>query len=49
MLPHIAQLDLEPTSVGDPETLIERLEAELIAVRAQVVSNPQICGRAVRP
>jgi SAM-dependent methyltransferase len=49
MLPHIARLGLEPTSVGDPETLVERLEAELAAVRAQAVSNPQICGWAVRP
>ena len=49
MLPHIARLGLEPTSVGDPGTLVERLEAELAAVRAQVVSNPQICGWAVRP
>src|SRR5262245_35549073 len=46
MLPHIARLGLEPTSVGDPETLVERLEAELTAVRAQVVSNPQKIGRA---
>jgi hypothetical protein len=49
MLPHIARLGLEPTSVGDPETLVERLEAELTAVRAQIFSNPQICGWAVRP
>jgi SAM-dependent methyltransferase len=49
MLPHIARLGLEPASVGDPETLAERLEAELAAVRAQVVSNVQICGWAVRP
>lgn len=48
MLPHIARLGLEPASVGDPETLIERLEAELTAVRAQVISNPQICGWVVR-
>lgn len=49
MLPHIARLGLEPTAVGDPETLVERLEAEVAAVRAQVISNPQICGWAVRP
>jgi SAM-dependent methyltransferase len=49
MLPHIARLGLEPTSVGDPETLVERLQAALTAVGAQVVSNPQICGWAVRP
>jgi SAM-dependent methyltransferase len=49
MLPHIARLGLEPPSVGDPETLVERLEAELTAVRAQMVSLPQICGWAVRP
>jgi SAM-dependent methyltransferase len=48
MLPHIRQLGLEPTTIGDPETLVERLEAELTVVRAQVVSNPQICGWAVR-
>src|SRR5215475_10070867 len=49
MLPHIVRLGLEATSVGDPKTLAERLEAELAAVRAQVVANPQICGWAVRP
>jgi SAM-dependent methyltransferase len=49
MLSHIARLGLEPTCVGDPETLPERLEAELAAVHAQVVSNPQICAWAVRP
>ena len=49
MLPQIARLGLEPVSVGDPETLAERLEAELAAVHAQVISNPQICGWAVRP
>jgi SAM-dependent methyltransferase len=49
MLPHIVRLGLEPAGVGDPETLVQRLEAELAAVRAQVVSNPQICGWAVRP
>src|SRR5215510_12318744 len=38
MLPHIVRLGLERASVGDPETLVERLEAELAAVRAQVVS-----------
>jgi len=49
MLPHIARLGLEPNSVGDPETLAERLEAALAAVRAQVVSIPQICGWTARP
>jgi SAM-dependent methyltransferase len=49
MLPHIARFGFESTSVGDPETLVERLEAELTAVRAQVFSNPQVCGWAVRP
>jgi SAM-dependent methyltransferase len=49
MLPHIARLGLEPPGVGDPETLVERLDAELTAVHAQVVSNPQICGWALRP
>jgi len=49
MLPYMARLGLEPAAVGDPETLAERLEAALAAVRAQAVSNPQICGWAVRP
>jgi SAM-dependent methyltransferase len=49
ILPHVKRLGLEPTSVGDLETLVERLEAALTAVRAQVVSNPQVCGWAVRP
>jgi hypothetical protein len=48
MLSHIRQLDLEPDSIGDPETLVERLDAELRAVGAQVASNPQACGWAVR-
>lgn len=47
MLPHIVRLGLEPNAVGDPETLVERLEAVLKAVGAQVVSNPQICAWAV--
>jgi SAM-dependent methyltransferase len=49
MLPHVTRLGLEPACVGDPETLVERLEAELSAVHAQVVSNLQICGWALRP
>jgi len=49
MLPHIARLGLVPASAGDPETLVERLEAALGAARAQIVLNPQICGWAVRP
>ena len=50
MLPHIARLGLEPTSVGDPETLVERLGAEADGCpRASLYSNPQICGWAVRP
>jgi SAM-dependent methyltransferase len=49
MLAHITRLGLEPAGVGDPETLVERLEAKLAAVRAQIVSNPQICAWAVRP
>lgn len=49
MLPHIARLGLEPTSIGDPEMLLGRLQAELAAVRAQMISIPQICGWAVRP
>jgi SAM-dependent methyltransferase len=48
MLPHIERLGLEPASAGDPETLVERLEAALRAVRAQVVLSPQICAWAVR-
>ena len=49
MLPHIARLGLVPASAGDPETLVERLEAALGAARAQIVLNPQICAWAVRP
>jgi 2-polyprenyl-3-methyl-5-hydroxy-6-metoxy-1,4-benzoquinol methylase len=44
MLPHISRLGLSPVDVGDPETLVERVEQALKAVRAQVVSNPQICA-----
>ena len=49
LLPQIARLGLEPASLGDPETLAERLEAGVAAARAQVVSNLQICGWVVRP
>jgi SAM-dependent methyltransferase len=49
MLPHVTRLGLAPADVGDPETLIERLDKELQAVRAQVVSRPQVCAWAIRP
>jgi hypothetical protein len=49
MLPHIIRLGREPAGIGDPETLVERLEADLTAVRAQIDSNPPICGWTVRP
>jgi len=49
MLPHIARLGLEPACVGDPETLVERLKAEVTALHTQMVSIPQICGWALRP
>ena len=49
MLPHIARLGLEPACVGDPETLVERLKAEVAALHTQMVSIPQICGWALRP
>jgi SAM-dependent methyltransferase len=49
MLPHIARLGLAPADVGDPGTLADRLVAEAVAVRAQIVSKPQSCAWAIRP
>jgi SAM-dependent methyltransferase len=49
MLPHVTRLGLVPDDVGDPETLVERLEQELRVARAQIVSRPQVCAWAVRP
>ena len=49
MLPHITKLGLLPQGAGDPETLVDRLEHALKEVKAQVVSNPQICAWVARP
>ena len=49
MLPHIQRLGLEVEGEDDLDTLTERLQAALAAVRAQVVSRPQTCAWAIRP
>jgi 2-polyprenyl-3-methyl-5-hydroxy-6-metoxy-1,4-benzoquinol methylase len=50
MLPHIAvEHGGAPADVGDPTTLADRLVAEAAAVRAQIVSKPQVCAWAFRP
>jgi hypothetical protein len=40
MLPHIARLGLEPACVGDPETFVERLKAEVAALHTQNGLDP---------
>ena len=42
MLPHIQRLGLEVEGEDDLDTLTERLQAALAAVRAQVVA-PSLC------
>jgi SAM-dependent methyltransferase len=49
MLPHILRLGLEPVDQGNPDTIPERVDAALAAVRAQIVSRPQSCVWAIRP
>jgi SAM-dependent methyltransferase len=49
MLPHVTRLGLTPPDVGDPDTLVDRLDQQLRAARAQVVSRPQVCAWVVRP
>lgn len=49
MLPHIQRLGLQVEGEDDRDTLSERLQAGLAAVRARVVSLPQPCAWANRP
>ena len=50
MLPQIAaNQGLASADVGDPDTLVDRLVAEAMAVRAQIVSKPQSCAWVRRP
>ena len=49
MLPQMTNLGRVAPDIGDPETLVERVEQVLKANRAQVVSNPQICAWAHCP
>jgi ubiquinone/menaquinone biosynthesis C-methylase UbiE len=49
VLPQIARLGVTAESLGDPDTLEERLTACAAAVRAQIVSKPQSCAWAIRP
>jgi SAM-dependent methyltransferase len=49
MLPQIVRMGLVPEDNGDPETLADRLVAAAAAVRAQIVSKPQVCAWAIRP
>ena len=50
MLPQIAgSRGVASAEVGDPDTLADRLVAEAMAVRAQIVSKPQSCAWAIRP
>jgi SAM-dependent methyltransferase len=49
LLPHFPSLGLAPADDGDPETIGDRLIAEAMALRAQIVSVPQSCAWAVRP
>jgi 2-polyprenyl-3-methyl-5-hydroxy-6-metoxy-1,4-benzoquinol methylase len=50
MLPHVAAKQrLASADVGDPDTLADRLVAQAMAVRAQIVSKPQSCAWVIRP
>jgi hypothetical protein len=50
MLPQIAgSQGVASAEVGDPGTVTDRLVAEAMAVRAQIVSKPQSCAWAIRP
>jgi hypothetical protein len=42
-------MGLVPEDIGDPDTLADRLVAAAAAVRAQIVSKPQVCAWAIRP
>jgi SAM-dependent methyltransferase len=48
LYPQLAAAGLAAPELGDPETLADRLAAEMIAVRAQVVTTPQVCAWATR-
>lgn len=49
MYPTIVRIDPALTEADDPDSLVERLTAEAIAARAQIVSKPQSCAWAIKP
>jgi SAM-dependent methyltransferase len=49
LYPQLAAAGVASPELGDPETLADRLAAEMVAVRAQVVTTPQVCAWARRP
>jgi SAM-dependent methyltransferase len=49
MFPHIARIEPALTKADDPDSLAERLTAEAVAARAQIVSKPQSCAWANKP
>ena len=48
LFPQLAAAGLASPEVGDPGTLTERLGAQMVAARAQVVTTPQVCAWATR-
>jgi ubiquinone/menaquinone biosynthesis C-methylase UbiE len=48
VLPRLLRLGIEPADRGDPDTLVERLEAAVGARRPQIVARPQSCAWAIR-
>jgi len=49
MFPTIARIEPALTEADDPDSLAERLTAEAITARAQIVSKPQSCAWAIKP
>jgi len=49
MYPTIVRIEPALTEADDPDSLVERLTAEAIAARAQIVSKPQSCAWAIKP
>ena len=48
MLPVFAHLKIAPPDLGDPETLIDRLRAQMAEMNAHFLSTPQACVWAKR-
>ncbi len=49
MRKHLAEKDLNEALRGDPQVLLEKIQSELRAVNAQVVTRPQVCAWSIRP